>query len=258
MEFNLHTHTKRCGHAIGEDEEYVLAAIEAGIKTLGFSDHAPFLFPSGKEQGHCVKTGEAEEYCESILSLKEKYKDKIDIHVGFEMEYYPTYFNEMLSYVKSIGAEYLILGQHAIYDGGFFVHGISDSEEKFKEYIRCTIEAMRTGAFTYLAHPDVVSFRGSPDDYEREMTRLMTEVTRLNIPIELNLLGLAEDRNYPTDAFWNIASKFSPRVILGCDAHDPASVADKGVILKALKFADNYSLNVIESLSLINPFPEIV
>ena len=26
---NYHTHTKRCGHAIGEDEEYVVNAIEA-------------------------------------------------------------------------------------------------------------------------------------------------------------------------------------------------------------------------------------
>ena len=25
QKFNYHSHTKRCGHAIGEDEEYVLA-----------------------------------------------------------------------------------------------------------------------------------------------------------------------------------------------------------------------------------------
>ena len=36
MRYNLHTHTKRCNHAQGEDREYVEAAIKAGIKTLGF------------------------------------------------------------------------------------------------------------------------------------------------------------------------------------------------------------------------------
>ncbi len=38
---NYHTHTKRCRHAVGEDREYVEAAIEAGLKVLGFSDHTP-------------------------------------------------------------------------------------------------------------------------------------------------------------------------------------------------------------------------
>lgn len=40
---NYHTHTSRCGHAVGEDEEYVINAIKSGIKVLGFSDHVPFL-----------------------------------------------------------------------------------------------------------------------------------------------------------------------------------------------------------------------
>ena len=44
---NYHTHTPRCHHAEGSEREYVAAAIEAGFTTLGFSDHAPYLFPSG-------------------------------------------------------------------------------------------------------------------------------------------------------------------------------------------------------------------
>ncbi len=39
--YNYHTHTSRCGHAGGSDEEYVQAAIKAGYQILGFSDHAP-------------------------------------------------------------------------------------------------------------------------------------------------------------------------------------------------------------------------
>ena len=35
QDFNMHTHTKRCGHAYGDDEQYVLAAIDAGFKQLG-------------------------------------------------------------------------------------------------------------------------------------------------------------------------------------------------------------------------------
>ena len=42
QDFNYHTHTKLCKHAIGEMEEYVVKAIENGFKTLGFSDHIPY------------------------------------------------------------------------------------------------------------------------------------------------------------------------------------------------------------------------
>ena len=49
MDYNYHTHTYRCGHAIGEDEEYIKVSIQNGIKHLGFSDHIPFAFPDGYE-----------------------------------------------------------------------------------------------------------------------------------------------------------------------------------------------------------------
>ena len=45
--FNLHTHTYRCHHASGKDEEYVIKAIQNGYDLMGFSDHAPYLFPNG-------------------------------------------------------------------------------------------------------------------------------------------------------------------------------------------------------------------
>ena len=46
--YNYHTHTYRCGHASGKEEDYVLAAIKLGIKRLGFSDH--IILPQGYEQ----------------------------------------------------------------------------------------------------------------------------------------------------------------------------------------------------------------
>jgi len=69
---NYHTHTKRCGHAIGLDEEYVLSAISNGYVELGFSDH---ISHDNVEQN--------EEYIQSIQQLKEKYKDQIDIKIAF-------------------------------------------------------------------------------------------------------------------------------------------------------------------------------
>jgi tRNA U38,U39,U40 pseudouridine synthase TruA len=39
---NYHTHTMRCKHAVGTDEEYVLEAIKHGYKVLAFTDHSPW------------------------------------------------------------------------------------------------------------------------------------------------------------------------------------------------------------------------
>ena len=67
---NYHTHTKRCGHATGEDEEYVLAAIQAGVKTLGFSDHAPYDLPHPSER---MDITQVQEYFDSVHALQKKY-----------------------------------------------------------------------------------------------------------------------------------------------------------------------------------------
>ena len=44
---NYHTHTHRCNHAIGREEDYVKEALKAGLQILGWADHTPYLFPNG-------------------------------------------------------------------------------------------------------------------------------------------------------------------------------------------------------------------
>ena len=77
LKANYHTHTKRCGHAIGEDEEYVLEAIGKGFRTLGFSDHA--MFPTFSEphvRGDYQQC--FDDYISSINALRKKYSQKIE------------------------------------------------------------------------------------------------------------------------------------------------------------------------------------
>ena len=44
MKTNYHTHTTRCHHATGSDEEFVLSAIKGGYQEIGFSDHTPWKY----------------------------------------------------------------------------------------------------------------------------------------------------------------------------------------------------------------------
>ena len=173
MIYNYHTHTERCHHAVNSDKEYIEQAIKAGIKYLGFSDHAPFMFPDGHESPYRVSVDWADEYIGTIRSLADKYKDRIQISVGFEMEYYPSYFEDMLSLARKVGADYLILGQHFISDEwpeGVGSLTYTEDPEKLRQYVDNVISAIKSGVFTYVAHPDMINFQGDDNLYHSEIT----------------------------------------------------------------------------------------
>ena len=170
MTYNFHTHTKRCGHAKGESENYILRAIENGIKDMGFSEHIPFIFPDGYESYFRLPSGQINEYLDELNFLREKYKDKINIKIGFEMEYYPKYFEAMLENAKKLKAEYLILGQHFLYneyDVPVSSFAKTSEEARLALYVDQTTEALRTGKYSCFAHPDVINFQGDATVYER-------------------------------------------------------------------------------------------
>ena len=72
MKVNYHTHTKRCHHAFGSDEEYILAAIKGGYKVLGFSDHSPWKYDSDFTGRIRMPLSDFEDYYTSLTRLKEK------------------------------------------------------------------------------------------------------------------------------------------------------------------------------------------
>ena len=80
---NLHTH---CTYCDGKNtlEEMVLAAIDKGFSSLGFSSHC-FSNLSYDECG--IKTAsDYETYLSEVEALKQKYKNQISIYRGIELE----------------------------------------------------------------------------------------------------------------------------------------------------------------------------
>ena len=245
---NYHTHTTRCNHATGSDRDYVLSAIRSGVQILGFSDHAPF--PHREFLG--MKPQELPEYVASISALRKEFKDALQMHIGLELEYDPKHFPRQLDFLKDHGVEYLILGQHALF-------GITDrageyltsKEEKYLAH-HCGLqrEAMDTGAITYVAHPDMFNFTGSKEVYERHIRPLCRHARELDIPLEINLLGLRTNRHYPRPHFWQIAGEEGCKVILGCDAHEPASFLDETGPRAAAELVNRFGLNLLQTAAL--------
>ena len=252
--FNLHTHTYRCNHAKGEDEDFVLAAIENGWETIGFSDHAPYIFPDGyKYSDFRMKTYRTQDYADSINELKEKYKDKITIKLGFEAEWYPDLIEKELEYLKSFNYDYLILGQHyagnEIEKWATYTGHKTKSVKYFDKYISQVISAAKSGEFAYIAHPDIFNFTGSKKVYAEKMETLVSALKEINIPLEYNFLGYSDKRQYPNPDFWKIVAKYGNRVVIGLDAHQPWVYADKENIEKMREEIISLGLNLIEDVN---------
>ena len=223
LDRNFHTHTPRCKHAEGSEREYIEEAIAKGFRTLGFSDHTPQPFKDGFVSSIRMDMEELDGYVETLLHLREEYRDRIDIKIGLEVEYYPSYFKELMREILQRPIEYIILGQHFVPDeiDGFYAGIATASEDKLREYVDLTIRGLETGYFSYLAHPDLLNFTGNDNIYRKEMERLCVFCRDHQIPLEVNIFGYTTRRHYPRREFLKLASELGCRFIIGCDAHSP-------------------------------------
>lgn len=259
MKVNYHTHTTRCHHASGTEREYVESAIANGIKTLGFSDHTPYPFPGeGYVQYMRMAMHELEGYVNTVLALRDEYRKEISIHLGLEVEYYPAFFPALLKETANYPIEYFLLAQHNLGNGEvtepFTYNPPTDDLKCLERYCSQLIEGMDTGRFTYLAHPDILSFTGAADAYDTQMRRLCLHAKAIGMPLELNFLGIRENRRYPNESFWKIAGESGCHVIFGLDSHSPDTFRHADAENTARKLAEKYNLHILEDVTLVNPY----
>lgn len=261
LKANYHTHTKRCGHAFGEDEEYVLEALGQGMTELGFSDH--IMLP-GFSQPNI--RGDYNLYCQdyfvSINKLKEKYKNRINIHLGFEAESFQLYFPYYRELLETKTIDYLILGNHSSMNESKEISeyfGKTSDKESMYKYRDLAIAALRTGLFSCFAHPDY--FMSSIEVVDKEVKtvckQLIEVCMELDIPLEVNVAGIRNGFRkvgnttryiYPTDIFFEIAGKMGAKCIIGLDAHSPSQISNEEANIKAILFARKHNLNLIDKL----------
>ena len=256
MTANYHTHTVRCMHATGTEQEYIEQAIARGLQVLGFSDHSPQVFDGGYVSSFRMLPEELENYVSTLDALREKFKDRITIHIGLEAEYYPKLFIRLMDLIRPYHLEYLILGQHMTNnetDGQPSIRP-TDDEKVLERYVLQTIEGMETGVFSCLAHPDLLYYTGDRKIYLKWYEKLCLRAKELGIPLEMNMLGYAEKRNYPKADFFRIVQEVGNEVILGCDAHNPERVADPAEVKASEAFLRDCGIyHTLDHLRLISP-----
>lgn len=237
---NYHTHTTRCGHAEGEDREYVEAAIAAGYDVLGFADHCPWVYPDSFVSGIRMRASEVDGYFDSLLALRREYEKDIRILIGFEAEYMPPLVEAQEKFLSAYPLDYMILGQHFVGTecNSNYAGRETGRMEMLTGYVDLCLEGMKTGKYMYLAHPDLIYFTGESALYEKEMRRLCQGMKEMDAPLEMNILGITGGRNYPDERFWKIAKETGNKVIIGMDAHSPEHLVSPKEVSYAEKLCE--------------------
>ena len=265
--YNFHSHTTRCGHAFGEDEEYIINAINEGFKYFGVSDHVmfPFLDQPGIRGNY---DNDFRSYIDSVNSLKSKYKNDVELYLGMEVEYSPklhAYYHDLLK--KEL--DYLIMGQHFHLGQNMYFQSYSSFENAPEKYVEDIILGMESGLILYVAHPDQITYDYSKrDDYLKGLClRLVEAAKRTNTPLELNISKVEYNRlsgkenpeenvSFPLDIFWEIVEKEKAKVVIGLDSHTPEQVCDYG-FQYALKLVEKYNLDVMTAEEIIQRMKDI-
>lgn len=252
---NFHTHTYRCQHATGTEEDYVKEAIQQGIEILGFSDHGPF---PDKDFGLRMKYDELKEYVSEIERLQLKYKNNIKLLKGLEIEYHPQYIEYYKDLLNNQGIDYLVLGEHQYTTSDRKLHNIffASSTKDYIEYSQAVCEAMRTKLFSFVAHPDIMFINDKLWDTncETACNLIIDCAEKTDTPLEFNANGLRRNKQpyidgfrypYPYDIFWEKVKNRKIRVIVNSDNHTPQQVNDDSV-KSARETVKNMNLNVVD------------
>ncbi len=250
MKANYHTHTERCRHARGSDKAFVEAAIENGMKVLGFSDHCPWIFENGYVSGTRMLPSQLDGYFSSLTKLRDEYASDIKIYIGFESEYIPELMENQNKLLADYPIDYMILGEHFTKAEPYSAYtGFpTDDESALEDYVDTVIKGMETGKYKYVAHPDLLNFTGENKIFKKHYMRLCQYLKSKDIPVEINLLGVNEGRHYTSDRFLEIAAEAGNTAIIGCDAHTPDALFNESAHKLCRSLANKHGLKLVDYL----------
>jgi len=224
MRIDLHNHTTLCNHANGTMEEYVLKAIELGIDVYGFSEHAPM---KNFEDGYRLVLGKKDFYEKEVEILQEKYKDKIKILLGYEVDYIKGDY--LLNEILDANVDYLIGSVHYLNQWGFdnpeFIKEYErrDIDDIYKDYFEALISMVQCGKFDIVGHLDLIKvFNFKPNiDIETLVLPVLQEIKKSNMVIEMNSSGFRKPvaEQYPSQEILNLAFQLDIPITFSSDAH---------------------------------------
>jgi histidinol-phosphatase (PHP family) len=243
--FDLHTHHDRCGHATGKIKDYIEAAVTRGLNVIGISDHSPY-FSSEDDQPFpkiAMAKSEFPYYVEEVLKLKQVYRDKIEVLLGIESDFFPEDADIYRTCYAPYPFDYIIGSVHQVEGVSIFKKGIWDQltakekTAKKETYYSLIEQSAKSGMFQILGHIDAM--KGFYPSFSAIQTAAVEHtlkvISECDIAIEINTSGKTKDVGgwYPSDDILALALHYDVKVTFGSDAHDPDRVGEEFEEVKA-------------------------
>jgi len=253
---DYHTHTPLCHHAEGEPEEFIDAAIAAGVTEYGISDHAPQA-PEPFDDWRMLES-DLPTYFEWIRRAREHAGDRLTIRAGLECDWLPD-CHEWITHLSSLYEwDYLIGSIHYLGDKWDFDNpkwlgrwAETDVDAVWTQYWDEYTTMARSGLFDFVGHPDLIKkFAYTPEgDLTHYYAPTIQALVDTSGAIELNTAGFHKPcaEQYPAMGFLKLAAEAQIPITLSSDAHAPAEVArdfNKGIsLLKKAGFTETCLFN---------------
>jgi histidinol-phosphatase (PHP family) len=251
---DYHIHTKWCEHAVGEMREYVVRAVELGLKEIGFAAHMPVMYqPHAKL---ALTDQEVEGYVSELARLRDEFAGKIKLRLGAEFDYRQEKLEEIAKYIAMYDFDYVYGSVHNI--GAWFFDWDKYAEagwrklgvaEAYSTYFSLLAEAAASGLFDILSHFDLIKkFGQRPEGSILPLAAPALEAAgRAGLSVELNSSGwhFPCDELYPSPELLSELKTLGVSVTFGSDAHRPDCVGRDSVrALQAAKEAgyDHYAV----------------
>ena len=233
-----HTHTWRCGHADGEDEAFVEAALAAGLAAIAVTDHLPFYWlpADAHDPRLAMKPEDLPRYVEAILALKAHYAGRIDVLLGIKADYIaghePTLATILASYPFDV-----VLGSVHWLDGWWvdspaslprYRQGQAAVDRVWAEYAEALLGAVRSGLFDVLAHLDLpkkFGFRPS-QPFAGRQGEVVAAIATSGCAVEYSSGGRRKPvgEDYPSPSLVHELAQAGVPFVLSSDAHTPSEV----------------------------------
>lgn len=215
-------------------EEIILAAIEKGMKEIGFSDHSYTFF----DESYCIQREKIAEYKREIARLKEKYRDRIKILCGIEQDLYSAESTEGYDY--AIGSVHYVKKDDVYYT-------VDESEKCFlnnvkkafggdyvafaEEYYNSLARFSEMKEIKIIGHFDLVTkfnencryFDESDKRYVAAWKSAADKLLAANKIFEINTGAIARgyrSKPYPSESIRKYIRQNGGKFILSSDSHN--------------------------------------
>lgn len=227
MRIDLHNHTTLCNHAKGSVEQYIREALKREIDIFGFADHAPMDF----DEKYRMSFDQMAQYEATIREAAERYRDQIDIRLGYEVDWLPGHMDPRVLDAK---VDYLIGSVHFLSGWGFdnpeFIGHWKEQnvDEVWQRYFDEIAAMARSGLFDIVGHLDLIKVFGHrpSQDIRRLAEEALDAIAASEMVLELNAAGWRKPvaEAYPSLDLLRMARDRGIPITFASDAHSPQQV----------------------------------